>query len=71
MPKRLGDLTLYDVPELAELLDVQEKTVRAYLRDGRLQGRKLAKKWYVSLDSLKAYFEEPEAKASEVEVEPR
>lgn len=71
MPKQLGDLTLYDVPELAELLDVQEKTVRAYLRDGRLQGRKLAKKWYVSLDSLKHYFQQPEDEASEVEGRPR
>ena len=62
MPKQLGDLTLSDVPELAELLDVQEKTVRAYLRAGRLQGRKLAKKWYVSLDSLKDYFEQPEGR---------
>ncbi len=67
MPKQLGDLTLYDVPELAELLDVQEKTVRAYLREGRLQGRKLAKKWYVSLDSLKDYFRHSEGEASEVE----
>lgn len=71
MPKKLGDLTLYDVPELAELLDVQEKTVRAYLRDGRLKGRKLAKKWYVSLDSLKDYFRQGEDEGSKLEVEPR
>jgi excisionase family DNA binding protein len=71
MPKQIGDLTLYEVPELAELLGVQEKTVRAYLRDGRLQGRKLAKKWYVSLDALKDYFNQPEDEASSSEGRPR
>jgi excisionase family DNA binding protein len=70
MPKQLGDLTLYEVPELAELLGIQEKTVRAYLRDGRLHGRKLAKKWYVSLDSLKAYFRSAEGDAGGVEARP-
>ena len=60
MPRQLGDLTLYDVEELAELLGTQEKTVRKYLRQGRLKGRKLAGRWYVSLDSLKEYFKQPE-----------
>ena len=32
MTKQIGDLKLYDVEELASLLDVQEKTIRAYLR---------------------------------------
>lgn len=60
--RKIGNLTLYTVEELAELLDVQERTIREYLRDKRIRGRKLANRWYVTEASLQAYFEgrEPE-----------
>jgi excisionase family DNA binding protein len=57
---KVGDLTLYDVKELAKSLDITERTLTRYLRDGRLQGRKLGRKWYVTGESLKAYFQQPE-----------
>lgn len=60
MPIQMGDLKLYSVEELAELLRIQQTTVRKILREGRLSGRKLAKKWYVSEDSIKAYFRQAE-----------
>ena len=60
---QIGDMELYDVEELSKLLDVQEKTIRPYLRQGKLQGRKMARKWYVTADSLKAYFQQPEQQA--------
>ena len=62
MPKNIGDLKLYSVEELSELLEIQETTIRRYLRDGRLKGRKLARRWYVSEESLADYFraDEPE-----------
>lgn len=60
MPKKIGDIRLYTVEELSELLEVQETTIRKYLRDGRLRGRKLARRWYVSEDSLAEYFSESE-----------
>ncbi len=56
----MGDLKLYPVEELATLLNIQESTVRKILREGRIPGRKLAKRWYVSEDSLQAYFRQPE-----------
>lgn len=67
MPIQVGDLKLYTVEELAELLAIQESTVRKMLRDGRLPGRKPSKRWYVSEDSLRAYFSqtEPEQKTSD------
>jgi len=58
---KIGEMELYDVQELSSLLGVQAKTIRRYLKDGRLQGRKLARKWYVTADSLKAYFQQPES----------
>ena len=57
---RLGDLVLYDVETLAKLLGIQERTIRAYLREGRLKGRKMARKWYVTEQSLQEYFEQSE-----------
>jgi len=56
---KIGDMELYDVGELSQLLGVQERTIRNYVKDGKLQGRKLAKKWYVTAESLQAYFQQP------------
>ena len=60
MSTQIGALKLYDVEELAKLLDVREKTIRAYLRDGKLKGRKIARKWYIPEDALQEYFSQPE-----------
>jgi hypothetical protein len=57
---KVGSLVLYDVETLSKLLDVQERTIRAYLRQGKLKGRKMARKWYVTEESLQAYFEQGE-----------
>lgn len=61
----LGDLVLYDVETLSTLLDVQERTIRTYLREGKLKGRKMARKWYVTEWSLQKYFEKPEPESGE------
>ena len=61
MSIQVGDMKLYEVEELAEMLNVGEPTIRRYLREGRLKGKKLAKRWYVSEEALKEYFRpEPE-----------
>lgn len=60
MPIQVGDLKLYDVEELSEMLHIQERTIRKLLREGSLKARKLARKWYVSEDSLKEYFNQAE-----------
>lgn len=60
MPKKIGSISLYTVEELSELLEVQETTIRKYLREGKLRGRKMARRWYVSEDSLADYFSEAE-----------
>ena len=60
MSIQVGDMKLYDVEEVAEMLDVGEPTIRRYLRQGKLRGKKLAKRWYVSEDNLKDYFQPEE-----------
>jgi len=60
MPKNIGDIKLYTVEELSELLDIQETTIRKYLREGRIRGRKMAKRWYISEENLASYFSQTE-----------
>jgi len=60
MSTQIGTLKLYTVEELAKLLGVQDKTIRAYLRDGKIKGRKIARKWYIPEESLREYFSQPE-----------
>ena len=56
MSIQVGDMKLYDVEELAEMLNVGTPTIRRYLREGKLRGKKMAKRWHVSEDSIKEYF---------------
>ena len=63
MSIELGKVTLFTVEELAERLDVQERTIREYLREGKLQGRKLAGRWYVTDDAIADYFRQAERPA--------
>ena len=65
MPIEVGDLKLYDVEELSELLHIQERTIRKLLREGQLKARKLARKWYVSEEALKEYFSQAETAGQE------
>jgi excisionase family DNA binding protein len=40
-------MEIFDTDQLSELLRLSVKTVRQYLRDGRLMGRKVGKRWLV------------------------
>lgn len=60
MPIQMGDLKLYTVEELSEMLSIKETTVRKILRSKKIAGKKLAKRWYVSEEAIKAYFSQEE-----------
>jgi len=62
MPKKIGSLTLYSVDDLHEQLGMSKMTIRAYLREGRIKGKKLGVQWYVTEEAIRNYFEEPEEK---------
>jgi excisionase family DNA binding protein len=64
MPRKIGSLTLYSIDDLHEKLGVSKMTLRAYLREGRLKGRKLGVQWYVTEDAIKEYFNESDASES-------
>lgn len=46
--------TLYTLEEAAELIKFSVHGVRKYVKEGKLDGRMIGKKWYVTEDSLKA-----------------
>jgi excisionase family DNA binding protein len=56
MPVQIGDMMLYNVQDLAEMLETSESTIRRCLRDGTLTGKKMGRRWYVADDSLQEYF---------------
>lgn len=64
MPKQVGNLTLYSVDDLHEQLGLSKMTIRAYLRDGKIRGRKLGVKWYITEEALREYFDEPSRSGS-------
>ena len=68
MPKQIGNLILYSIDDLHEKLGVSKLTLRSYLRSGRIRGRKLGVRWYVTEESLQEYFNPPEKGATNVEI---
>lgn len=71
MPKRIGNLTLYSVDDLHEQLGLSKMTIRAYLRDGKIRGRKLGVQWYVSEEALHEYFNGPTKTENKTELSPK
>lgn len=63
MPKQIGNLTLYSIDDLHEQLGISKMTLRAYLREGRIRGRKLGVSWFVTEDAIREYFEGPQQSA--------
>lgn len=59
MPKKIGSLTLYSVDDLHEQLGISKMTIRAYLREGKIRGKKLGVQWYVTEEAIRNYFNEP------------
>lgn len=69
MSKKIGSLTLFSVDDLHEQLGISKMTIRAYLREGRLKGRKLGVQWYVTEDAIRDYFNEDNSDSEERFVE--
>ena len=61
MPKVIGDLRLYDLDELSDLLGMHKKSLTdKYIKTGVIRARKFGVRWYVPEDALKEYFAEKE-----------
>jgi hypothetical protein len=57
MSIQFGDLTLFDVREFSKKFDLHPVSVRTLFRTGKLKGRKIGKRWYLTEEALREYFE--------------
>jgi len=48
--------TYYSVEELSEILKLHPKTVRRFIREGKITGRKIGRSWMVHEEELKRYM---------------
>lgn len=55
MPTKIRDLILYSVPEASQMLHVTTVSVRNYIRQGHLKGRKLTGRWFITEDELNKF----------------
>jgi excisionase family DNA binding protein len=67
MSVKIADIELFTVDELADKFDVQDRTILAYIKEGKLKAQKMGKRWYISSESIKEYFEGDETKEIELE----
>jgi predicted site-specific integrase-resolvase len=56
MPKNIGNIKLYSLEELSKTLEITTITLRTYIKQGKLKGRKAGGRWFVSEESLSEYF---------------
>lgn len=59
MPVQLGSLMLFDVVELRKKFNLHPVTVRRLIARGKLRGQKMGRKWYVSEEAIRDYFNGP------------
>lgn len=56
MPKTIGEITVYSVREVAEKLGTTERTLRGYIRDGKLRAQKIAGSYAITEESLRDFL---------------
>lgn len=57
MSIKLGNTTAYDIQEIAEMFNINARTLRRYIRLGRLKGNKIGTKYFVTDDGIKDFLE--------------
>lgn len=56
MSLEIVGLKLYNVDEIAEMLKSTKPTIRIYFKEGKIKGRKINGKWYITEDNFKNYL---------------
>ena len=51
-----GNLVVYTVKDLSKLLNTTPQTVRRYISEGRIKGKKIGRQWLVDEDAVKEYL---------------
>ena len=58
MPVKIINKTFYSVPELSIKLNVTTVTIRNYIKQGKLKGKKTMGKWFISDEGITEFSEE-------------
>jgi len=58
----------YTVAKVAEMLDIHEKTIQRYIREGKLRATKVGKAWRISGHDLSLFVNENKTKVSEDDI---
>ena len=56
-PKTIGDIKLYSILELSQILNVTVVTLRKYIKNGKLKGQKIGVRFFVTDKSLNEFFD--------------
>lgn len=51
-----GNLVVYTVRDLSELLNTTPQTVRKYINTGRIKGKKIGRQWLVDEEAVKEFL---------------
>jgi len=66
MPTIIEGIKFYRIPEVAEALQVTPQTIRAYIKQGRLRGKRIGRPILITERSIREFLNlpaEPERKA--------
>lgn len=58
----IGTKAIFDLTEVSAKFDVTPKTLRKYINEGRLAGRKVGQKWFVSEEGISDFLRKIESK---------
>ena len=56
MPIKFKDSKLYSIRDLEKILPITPLTIRKYIREGKIKGRKIGKNWYVIKEDLEVFL---------------
>ncbi len=56
MPIKFSGSKLYSIKELEKILPITPLTIRAYIRKGKIRGRKIGVNWYVAKEDLEVFL---------------
>ena len=54
--KQLGDITFYDVQEIAKAFDMTPQSIRKFFKQGKIKARKFGTRWYVTEEAMREYL---------------
>lgn len=52
----IGDIKAYDVQEIARIFDMTPQSIRKFIREGRIKGRKVGTRWYVTEEAIREFL---------------